>query len=152
MHTEVAAIAVDAVVAYSVMTDSAWVFAKTLQGVQACTTAWPLSFLHLVPFTLNSFFSMAFSMSRAYWHIPLESAMMKRSSAYRSSQGTPEWNSHIKASYNNNIFASVVLQTCQTSHCEIKSPRIWPFWKPIPIRFSNLTEFSDLLKTHFVKK
>ena len=25
--------------------------------------------------------------------------------------------------------------TCHISHCEIKSHRIWPIWKPIPIRF-----------------
>ena len=37
-HPEFAAIAVDAVVAYSYMTDSAWVSARTLQEVQACTT------------------------------------------------------------------------------------------------------------------
>ena len=38
--------------------------------------------------------------------------------------------------------------TCHISHCEIKSHRIWPIWKPIPIRLSNLTEFSDHLTTH----
>ena len=26
------------------------------------------------------------------------------------------------------------LHTCHISHCEIKSHRIWPIWKPIPIR------------------
>ena len=45
-----------------------------------------------------------------------------------------------------------VQHTCHTSHCEIKSHRIWPFCELIPIRFSNLTEFSDHLKTHFIKK
>ena len=25
--------------------------------------------------------------------------------------------------------------TCHITHCEIKSHRIWPIWKPIPIRF-----------------
>ena len=38
MHPKFAAIAVDAVVAYSCTTDSAWVLAWTLQKVQACTT------------------------------------------------------------------------------------------------------------------
>ena len=33
-----------------------------------------------------------------------------------------------------------------------KTHRIWPIWKRILIRFSNLTEFSDHLKTHFIKK
>ena len=43
-----------------------------------------------------------------------------------------------------------IYHTCYISHCEIKSHRIWPFWKPIPIRFSNLTEFFDHLtfKSH----
>ena len=36
--------------------------------------------------------------------------------------------------------------TCHISHCEIKSHRIWPIWKPVPIRFSNLTELSDQLQ------
>ena len=27
------------------------------------------------------------------------------------------------------------VHTCHISHCEIKSHRIWPIWKPIPIRF-----------------
>ena len=27
------------------------------------------------------------------------------------------------------------MHTCYISHCEIKSHRIWPIWKPIPIRF-----------------
>ena len=27
------------------------------------------------------------------------------------------------------------VHTCQISHCEIKSHRFWPIWKPIPIRF-----------------
>ena len=48
---------------------------------------------------------------------------------------------------------------CYISHCEIKSHRIWPIWKPVPIRLSSLTEFSDILqhilrqnkhKSHFV--
>ena len=34
----------------------------------------------------------------------------------------------------------------------MKSHRIWPIWKPIPINFSNLTEFSDHLTTHFMEK
>ena len=34
----------------------------------------------------------------------------------------------------------------------IKSQRILPIWKPIPIRIFNLTEFSAHLKTHFMKK
>ena len=42
-----------------------------------------------------------------------------------------------------------ILHTCLVSHCEKKSHRIWPIWKPIPIRFSNLTEFSDNLTAHF---
>ena len=27
----------------------------------------------------------------------------------------------------------------------------WPFWTPFPIRFSNLTEFSNHLISHFLK-
>ena len=38
------------------------------------------------------------------------------------------------------------------SHTEIKSHRIRPIWKPIPIRLSNLTEFSDHLTTYLMKK
>ena len=113
MHLKFAAIAVDAVVAYSCTTDSAWVFAWTLPEVQACTTdhdlclsciypqpllhgffSWPLSFLHL-PSTPSPWL---LSISRASWHIPLGSQMMTRSSAYRSSQGTPARNSRDKAS------------------------------------------------------
>ena len=44
------------------------------------------------------------------------------------------------------------LHTGYTSHCEIKSHRIWLFRKPIPIRFSNLTEFSDHLRNTFYKE
>ena len=42
--------------------------------------------------------------------------------------------------------------TCHISHCEIKSHRIWPIWKAIPIKNSNLTEFSDYFTTDFMKK
>ena len=42
-----------------------------------------------------------------------------------------------------------ILNTCHISHYETKSNRIWAFWKSIPIRFSNLTEFSDHL-TNFI--
>ena len=38
------------------------------------------------------------------------------------------------------------------SHCEIKSHRIRPIWKPIPLRFSNLTEFSDHVTTYYMEK
>ena len=41
---------------------------------------------------------------------------------------------------------------CHISHCEIKSHRIWPIWKAIPIKNSNLTEFSDHFTTDFMKK
>ena len=41
-----------------------------------------------------------------------------------------------------------ILNTCHIS----KSNRIWAFRKSSPIRFSNLTEFSDHLTTHFMKK
>ena len=42
--------------------------------------------------------------------------------------------------------------TCHISHCEIRSHRIWPIWKAIPIKNSNLTEFSDHFTTSFMKK
>ena len=45
-----------------------------------------------------------------------------------------------------------VCHTCHISLCEIKSHRIWPIWKPVPIRLSNLTDFSDHLTIHFMKK
>ena len=38
------------------------------------------------------------------------------------------------------------------SHCEIKSLRSWLIWKAIPIKNSNLTEFSDHFTTDFMKK
>ena len=41
--------------------------------------------------------------------------------------------------------------TCHISHSEIKSHRIWPIWKAIPIKNSNLTEFSDNFTTDFMK-
>ena len=44
------------------------------------------------------------------------------------------------------------MHTCPISYCEIKSHRIWPIWKAIPIKNSNLTEFSDHFKTDFMKK
>ena len=47
---------------------------------------------------------------------------------------------------------SISQHMCHISHCEIKSYRIWLIWKPVPIKFSNLTEFSDHLTTHFMKK
>ena len=50
-------------------------------------------------FTLNPFFSMAsFHIKSLLTHSSSESAMMTRSSAYRSSQGTPARNSRDKAS------------------------------------------------------
>ena len=50
-------------------------------------------------FTLNPFFSMAsFHIKSLLAHSSKESAMMTRSSAYRSSQGTPARNSRDKAS------------------------------------------------------
>ena len=42
---------------------------------------------------------------------------------------------------------TMLLHTCHISHCEIKSHRIWPIWKSIPIKKSNLTEFSDHFTT-----
>ena len=37
-------------------------------------------------------------------------------------------------------------------HIERKSHRIWPIWKAIPVKNSNLTEFSDHFTTDFMKK
>ena len=73
------------------MTDSAWVFAWTLQEVQACTTVFPA-------FTLSPFSMASFHIKSLLTHSSRESAMMTRSSAYRSSQGTPALNSRDKAS------------------------------------------------------
>ena len=58
MHPKFAAIAVDAVVAYSCTTDSACLFAWTLQEVQACTTDYDLclSCIYPQPLLLYSFF------------------------------------------------------------------------------------------------
>ena len=53
------------------------------------------------------------------------------------------------------VFYSVHLlgvHTCHISHCEIKSHIIWPIWKAIPIKNSNLTEFSDHFTVDFMKK
>ena len=44
-----------------------------------------------------------------------------------------------------------ICHTCHISHCEIKSHRIWPIWKAIPIKNSNLTQFSDHFTTDFMK-
>ena len=44
------------------------------------------------------------------------------------------------------------IHTCHISHCEIKSHRIWPLWKAIPIKHSNLTEFSDHFTTDFYEE
>ena len=46
----------------------------------------------------------------------------------------------------------VYIHTCQISHYETKSHRIWPIWKAIPIKNSNLTEFSDHFTTDIMKK
>ena len=70
MHPKFAAIAVDAVVAYSCMTDSAWVFAWTLQEVQALTTDHDLCLLRLPSIPSSPWL---LSISRASWHIPLGS-------------------------------------------------------------------------------
>ena len=40
----------------------------------------------------------------------------------------------------------VRVHTCHISHCEIKSHRIWPIWKAITIKNSNLTEFQTILQ------
>ena len=69
MQFKFAAIAVDAVVAYSFMTDSTWVFAWTLQEV-LYHRSWLLSFLHL---NSTSSSPWLLSISRASWHIPLGS-------------------------------------------------------------------------------
>ena len=74
MHPKIAAITVDAVVAYSCTTDSAWVFTWTLQEVQACTTDHDLVF---PAFTLNPFFSMAsFHIKSLLTYSSRESAML----------------------------------------------------------------------------
>ena len=96
MHTKFAAIAVDAVVAYSCTTYSAWVLPELCKRSrpvpQIMTFVFPA-------FTLNPFFSMAsFHIKSLLTHSSRESAMMTRSSAYRSSQGTPARNSRDKAS------------------------------------------------------
>ena len=52
----------------------------------------------------------------------------------------------------NSLYFSFQVHTCHISHCEIKSRRIWPIWKAIPIKISNLTEFSDHFTTEFMKK
>ena len=58
----------------------------------------------------------------------------------------------------NNIFLCVntvwlsktIIRTCRTSHCEIKSLRLWPIWKPIPIRFfKSLRIFSPFYNTFY---
>ena len=53
------------------------------------------------------------------------------------------------------LFADQVTKP-QTHNCmaihAIKSHRIWPIWKTIPIRIFSLTDFLDHLKTHFLKK
>ena len=96
MHPKFAAIAVDAVVAYSCTTDSAWVFAWTLQEVQACTRDHNLclSCINPQPLLLHGFFHI----NSLLTHSSRESAMMTRSSTCRSSQGTPARNLCDKAS------------------------------------------------------
>ena len=42
--------------------------------------------------------------------------------------------------------------TCHISPSEIKSHRILPIWKAIPIKNSNLTEFSEHFTADFIKK
>ena len=49
-------------------------------------------------------------------------------------------------------FKGKLVHTCHISHCEIKSHRIWPIWKAIPIKNSDLTEFSDHFTIDFMKK
>ena len=84
MHPKFAAIAVDAVFAYSCTTDSAWVFAWTLHEVQACTVPQIMTFV-FPAFTLNPFFSMAsFHIKSLLTHSSRESAMMTRSSVHRT--------------------------------------------------------------------
>ena len=47
-------------------------------------------------------------------------------------------------------FSTIIIHTCHISHCELKSHRIWPIWTAIPIKNSNLTEFSDHFTTDFL--
>ena len=42
--------------------------------------------------------------------------------------------------------SSYYQHTCHISHCEIKSHRIWPIWKPIPIRFFKSQNFQTILR------
>ena len=41
---------------------------------------------------------------------------------------------------------------CHISHCEIKSHRIWPIWKAIPMKNSNLCGFVSFLHEKKKKK
>ena len=50
------------------------------------------------------------------------------------------------------LLPKVLIHICHISYCEIKSHRIWPIWKAIPIKDSNLAEFSDHYTTVCMKK
>ena len=54
-------------------------------------------------------------------------------------------------SFKKNVWGTLseCIQATPHTVTEIKSHRIWPIWKQIPIRFSNVTEFSDHLKTFY---
>ena len=43
------------------------------------------------------------------------------------------------------------IHTCHISHCEIKSHRIWPIWRAVPIKI-QITEFSDHFATDFYEE
>ena len=96
MHPKFAAIAVDAVVAYSLR--------QTAHGYlpEPCKRSRPVpqSTTFVFPaFNLNPyFFVTSFHIKSLLTHSSRESAMMTRSSAYRSIQGTPVRNSCDKAS------------------------------------------------------
>ena len=86
----------DAVAAHSSATDGAWKLTWTLQEVQACTTDHDLhlSCIYSSPFSFIAFFKVKSLLT----YSSSNSAMITRSLAKRSSQGTPEQSSLDKAS------------------------------------------------------
>ena len=44
-----------------------------------------------------------------------------------------------------------IIHTRHISHCEIKSHRIWPIWRAVPIKI-QITEFSDHFATDFYEE
>ena len=87
-------------------------------------------------FTLNPFFSMAsFHIKSLLTHSYRESAMMTRSSAYRSSQGTPAQNSHDK-------FSSTMMKS--------KGLSTDPWWTPTFTSFGQYIWFGSKLYRQIV--